>query len=101
MSDQDGLLLAETLDEARDVGAHLLDRVGLDRTRLVAAAISAHVDGGNPITRCRKRRNLMAPGVPAFRPAMDQHDKGSFSALGDPQPNAIGIDEGKFHVCIH
>ena len=29
------------------------------------------------------------------------HDWGSFSALGDPQPNAIGIDEGKFHVCIH
>src|SRR6185437_3365038 len=101
MVEQDGLLLAETLDKARDVGAHLLDRVGLDRITLVASAISAHVDGGHPIARFRKRCNLMAPRVPAFRPAMHQHDERSASSLRDPQPNAVGVDEGKFRFRVH
>src|SRR6516164_7279684 len=77
------------------ISVHFLDRIGLDRLGLVASAISAHVDRGHPIARCRNRWNLVAPGVPALRPAMHQHDERSFSGLRDPQPNAVGVNERK------
>jgi len=101
MADQNRLHFAEPVDEADNIGAHFLDRIGLDRLGLVASAISAHVDRGHPIARCRKRWNLVAPGVPALRPAMHQHDERSLSGLRDPQPNAVGVNERKLGFCVH
>ena len=101
VADQNGLSLAEALDQARDVGAHLLDRIGLDRSRLVAAAIAAHIGRGHAITGLRKSRNLMTPGIPALGPAVHQHDQRSLSRKSHAQLNAIGLDGHKFRFGLH
>src|ERR1700722_11263028 len=101
VADQNCLPLAETFDKPRDVGAQLLDRIGLDRGWLVAAAIATDIRRGDAIARFSKGRDLMPPGVPALRPAVHQNDQRSLSREGHPQPNAVGLNRGKFRLYGH
>ena len=45
MTDHDGGLLAERVDDADDVGREVMNVVGVDRRRLVGLAVAAHVRG--------------------------------------------------------
>jgi hypothetical protein len=49
VADDDCAFRAQRRDQTADVSAHVLDRVGLDCERFVAAAIAAHVRRSNSI----------------------------------------------------
>jgi hypothetical protein len=74
-----------------DQGDHVADEVqqgvGRDIRRLLAAGVAALVGGDDPVSGRRQRRELVTPGVPALRPAVQQQNQRSLPLLGDVQPN--------------
>jgi hypothetical protein len=93
VADDDGPIRAQRRDQPGNVGGQVLDRVGIDGVRLVAAAITAHVRRGHPVARLRQCRNLMAPRIPALGKAVDQDDQRSVSRQRHAQPDAAGVDD--------
>lgn len=100
MADDDSAVRAQGRNQPGDVGGQVLDRVGLDGVRLVAAAIAAHVRCGYPVTGGHQHRNLVAPRIPALGEAVDQDDKRAFSRQRHPQPDTADIDDlqARFHA---
>src|SRR5262245_53145245 len=75
MTDHDRLAGAQCVYQDVDVGGQLLDRVRLDRGRLVAVAVAAYVGRRYAVAGIDEGADLVAPGIPAFREAMDEHDQ--------------------------
>jgi hypothetical protein len=92
VADDDCAFRAKRGDQTADVSAHVLDRVGLDCGRFVAAAIAAHVRRSNSIAGICQRRDLVAPRIPALGKAVDQYNKWALSRHRHAEADAIGID---------
>src|SRR5208282_1159050 len=67
--DDDGLLLAQGMNDADDVGREVQDVIRLDRFRRVRLPIPALIRRDRLVASLGKRCHLMPPGVPGFRPA--------------------------------
>src|SRR5690606_376443 len=77
---------------------NLLHCVGLDRLRLVRAAIAAHVDGASGEASIGERLHLAAPGVPALREAVHHDDERPLALDCCADFDAVGFDQSEF-VC--
>src|SRR5262245_30278159 len=89
MPDQNCSRFAQRRDKAGNIGTHLIQSIGLNRVRLVAAAVAAYVRRRHPIPGRGQGRDLVAPGVPALRPAGDKHDKWSRAGQRNTEPDAV------------
>jgi hypothetical protein len=92
MADHDGLARVKRGNQSGDVTGQFLDAIGFDRMRPVAAAVTAHVRCCDPETGIYQHRNLVPPGVPVLRKAMDQHDQGPLARDRDAKPCSAGVD---------
>ena len=72
MSDQDGGLLAQSIDATDEVAGQMIDVIVFDIRRFICLTLATHVGCHDVITRIGEHRYLMPPGIPGFRPAMSQ-----------------------------
>ena len=72
MTDQDCCLLAHGVDDGDEIARQMLDVVVFDRTRTIRLAIAAHVGRYDVIAGGGQSRNLVTPGIPGFRKAVDE-----------------------------
>jgi hypothetical protein len=101
MADDGGGVGAKGANDPGDItgeGGHV---IGLDRVRLVGAAVAAHIDRGDPETGLGEGSDLMAPGVPTFRKTMGQNDQGPIAGDRDSMVEAVGVDGPQFGRSCH
>ncbi len=92
MADQDGALLAEGADQRGDVTDQVQQGVRVDRLGLLAAGVAALVDGDHAVAGLGERGELVPPGVPALREAVQQQDQWPLPLFGDVQPDSVHLD---------
>ncbi len=73
MADDDGLLGAIGVDEPDNVASGVMDVVVGDGGRLVRLPIAAHIGRDDLVACSGDGGDLMAPGIPALWPAMNEH----------------------------
>jgi hypothetical protein len=66
----DRLLLPKLLDQSDHVADEVEQGIRRDVRRLLAAGVAALVRGNNPVPGRHQRPELVTPGVPALRPAV-------------------------------
>ena len=93
MTHDDRVLLPQLLDQGDHVADEVEQGVGRDVRRLLAAGVAALVRGNDPVPGRRQRPELVTPGVPALRPAVQQQDQRPLPLLGDVQPDPVHVDE--------
>ncbi len=97
----DGLLLPQLFDQGDHVANEVEQGVGRDVRRLLAAGVAALVGGDDPVPGRRQRPELVTPGVPALRPAVQQQDQRPLPLLGDVQPDPVHVDEAVGERTFH
>ena len=95
VADDDRFLRAIGVDQADNIGGGLVCVIGLYGGGLVGLAIAAHVWRDDSVSSGGDGGNLMPPGIPALRPAMDEHDQRPLPHLGDPQRDPVGFDHAE------
>jgi hypothetical protein len=98
VADDDRLLLTHRLDQRHVVGDVTQHAVVLDRRRRRRPAVPAHVDGDGPVAGGGQRRQLVAPGVPRFREAVDEQHQRPLPLLYHVQADAVGGHDPMFHA---
>jgi hypothetical protein len=96
VTDEDGLILPELVDQGDRVADEVEQRVSPDVRRLLAAGVAALVRGDDPVPGCRKRPELVSPGVPALGPTVQQEDQRPVSLLGDVRSDPVYFDEAVY-----
>ena len=93
MTDPDGALGTDVVEQADQVGGQVVNVVGVDRIRTRRAAVAALIGCQHVIAGLGQGRDLVPPRVGEFGKAMGQHHDGraAVAGLGDPQPNAVGL----------
>ena len=86
----DRLRLAERLHQLGHVAHQMIERVLVDRFGRLRAAIAAHVGRDGAETGLAHRLELMAPRIPALRPAMAEQDERSAPCLGVTHVDVVG-----------
>ena len=61
--------------------------------RLVRGSVAAQVDGGHVVAGLRQGDQLIPPGPPELREAVQQYDKRALADLGHVKAGAVGGDE--------
>ena len=92
MTNDDGLFFTQRRDETNHVTRGVEDAVGLDIRRRAGAAKAAHVGGDNVEAGRSQRRNLVAPGVGQFRPAVAEHDERAFALFEQEHLDPVDRD---------
>ena len=91
VTNQDRRLLSHGVDQSDDVSGQMMDVVVFDRARLVRFSIAAHVGGDDVIAGSRERRDLVTPGIPGLREAVDEDDERPLPHLRDAQLDPVGL----------
>ena len=78
----EGVLVAERGDEARDVVTEAIDCVRLDAARLVGIAVAALIGKDHAVAGLRERNDHALPRVPELRKAVQQHDRRTVGRSG-------------------
>ena len=92
MADESGLLGPEFTDERNYVADKVEDRILIDGIGAVGGAVAALVRRDHSVSSGRERVDLVPPGVPGLRPAVQEQDKGSAALLGDVHVDSIEAD---------
>ena len=93
MADDRRLVRADIVDDGVEVAGHLLDRIGVDGLRRVAAAVTAHVGGDDMIARVRECGHLVPPAVGQFGPAVHEEHERPFALFDDAQAHVARLHE--------
>ena len=93
MSDPDGPLGADVVEQADDVGGQLVNVVGLDRIRTRRAAVAALIGRQHVVAGLGEDRDLVSPRVGQFGKAVgqDHHRCAAVAGLDHPQLHTIGV----------
>ncbi|MGY4373908.1 hypothetical protein ACVWZ3_001547 [Bradyrhizobium sp. i1.3.6] len=75
VTDEDGLVDLEMIEEPNEVVGQMFDVVGLDRLGPVGRAIAALVRRDHPDAGLAQRLDLVTPGEGEFRPTVAQHHR--------------------------
>src|SRR3990167_5467724 len=97
MADNDRRIIAERIYEADDILADFDLIVGLDLARLVGLAITTHVRRDHMIAGLGDRIELVAPGIPGFRKAMQKQDKRTFPGFCNIEFDPVCSDPALLH----
>jgi para-nitrobenzyl esterase len=90
---------AQRFGDTGHVGDHALHCIGFDRMRLVGAAVTAHIDRAGREAGLRDGADLMPPGIPGLRKAMDHDHERPAAFEGDAQLHIGELNELEFrHV---
>jgi hypothetical protein len=92
------LLSTERIDEAHDVADVIENRIFLHALRTVASPIATQVGSHRTESSLCQRRELMAPGIPAFGKAVAEDDERAFTLLGHMQADAVRLDHPMRHL---
>jgi hypothetical protein len=92
VADDSGLLRPELVDECDDVADEVEYRILVDRIGAVGGAVAALVRRDYAVSSSRERVNLVPPGVPGLRPAVQEQDEGPIALLGDVHGESIEPD---------
>ena len=92
MADDDGLLLAERVEDPDHVADEVEERVFLDLLRTVGLPVAAHVRGDSAPARFGERAQLMPPGVPGFQESRGTSGRAALSRLGEMDADAVRTD---------
>ena len=82
--------LAERRDQRGDVGGQV--RRVVAARRFVARAVAAQVDGDGVVAGVGQVDQLLVPGPPELREAVQQQHERTGAGLGDVQRDAVGLD---------
>src|SRR5450631_557907 len=83
--------LAQGPHDARDI---CRQREGVvSARRLVGGSVAAQVDGGHVVPGLRECGQLVAPGPPELRKAVQENDERAFADLGHVKAGTVGCDE--------
>jgi hypothetical protein len=93
VTDDHGRALAQRVDQADDVTDEVVNRVVVDAFRLVGLPVAPLVGRHHVVAGVGEGGDLVAPGVPRLRPAVQQQHERSFAAFGNVHPDAVGLDE--------
>jgi hypothetical protein len=93
MADHDRVLRLQRIQEADEIADQMEDGVLIDRLRLVALAVAAHVRGDHMEAGRGERIDLVTPGIPAFRKAVAQQHRRALALLDDIQADAVGLND--------
>ncbi len=93
VTDDDRPIGAERVHDPDHVAGQMEERVGVDRLGPVGLAIAAHVGRDGMVAGLGQRLELMAPRIPALRPAMAEEDERPLACLGDVDAKAVRLDE--------
>src|SRR5262249_46588034 len=88
----------QSVDETHDVADVIEYRILLHLLRTVAAPIAAQVGGHRTESSLRQCRELMPPGIPAFRKAVAEDDERALTLLGHVQADAVCLDHPMRHL---
>ena len=91
----DRLVLTERVHQRDDVAGQVQDGVladaGVRPARCAGAAVAALIRSHRVIASGGERGELMPPGVPALREAVQQQDERTLPRLGDVHVQAAGL----------
>lgn len=90
--DDIGLLLAQGLDQPHYVTDQMQDGVRPDVVGMVAESVSALVGGDDTEARVGQRAELVLPGMPGLREAVQEHHQRAVALLGDMQADAVHVN---------
>src|ERR1700730_14133276 len=79
VSDDEGAVLAQRLDQTNNVRDEVEDVVCRDLVGRIGLAVTTLVGCDYPKSGCGERRYLVAPAVPGFRPSMAKENHGAFA----------------------
>src|SRR6185369_13576111 len=96
VAEQNGRAISHMIDHGNDIRREMTQRIGRDFRWLRAAPIAAHVERGYPKTPCREMRDLVPPGVPELRKAMDADDQRAGAADRHIEFDRAVSDRDKF-----
>jgi len=91
MSNNNGLLFPEGVDEADDIPDQLEDVVRLYRFGPVGAPVAALIGGNGVKSRIGQGRQLVSPAISQLRKAVAQDHQRAFPLLGDVHGDAVGF----------
>src|SRR5882757_11536422 len=80
------------MDECDDVADQVEYRILVNGIRAVGGAVAALVRRDYAVSSGRERVDLVPPGVPGLRPAVQEQDKGPIALLGDVHVDSIEPD---------
>jgi len=92
VADQDVVVMAERTREAIDIASQRTNVVVRDSFGTAACTVTALVGYGDAITGGNDGIDLIAPQIPALRPAVEQDDQGAVAFDDRAQMHAIGRD---------
>jgi hypothetical protein len=68
------------------------DRILVNGIRAVGGAVAALIRSDHAVSSGRERVDLVAPGVPSLRPAVQEQDEGPLTLLGDVDVDSVEPD---------
>jgi hypothetical protein len=92
VTDDGSMLRPEFMDECDDVADEVEDRILLDAIRAVGGAVAALVRCDYVVSSSSECGDLVPPGVPRLRPAVQEQDKGALALLDDVHVDSIQPD---------
>jgi hypothetical protein len=81
VTDDSGLLLPQFMDECDDVADEVEYRILVHGIGAVGGAVAALVRRDYAVSSCRERADLVPPGVPGLRPAVQEQDEGALALV--------------------
>ena len=79
----------------------MLDVVGGHAVGAIGSPVPAEVGGQRLIAGVRERTELVPPGEPQLRPAVEQHDERPLAALSDVKLDAVDLELPVHDVPCH
>ncbi len=92
MPDDERPFLAQRVDQPDHVPHQVEDAVRGHVLGVVAASVPALVGSDHPETGLGQRPELVPPGVPGLREAVQQHHERALALLRDVQPYTVHVD---------
>ncbi len=92
VADHNRRLLTKRIQYADGVRSVVPHGVALDYRWRIRPAIAPDIRRYSVVPGFRKRRKLVAPGVPQLGEAVQEEDKGTLARLGDVHLDAVGVD---------
>src|SRR3989338_461733 len=102
MANHADVLLAQHIHRRLDIATHGQQVVSLDGLRRAALPVAAHFRDKQPVTGRQQRLQLMAPGQPALRKAMQQPQRSTVSRTGAVEAEVDAVDGQQLVIeCAH
>ena len=92
MSDEDGTLFAQLVEQPHQVAGEMLDVIVLDRSGTARAPVAALIRRDHPAARGRERGDLMTPRVRKLGKTVCQNHGCAGTRFDDVQVDTIRTD---------